>query len=29
MLDWKPPTPLPVDAFLVTVVLGKKDHFVG
>jgi hypothetical protein len=25
----KPPTPLPVDAFLGTVVLEEKDHFVG
>ena len=23
------PTPLPVDAFLGTVVLEEKDHFVG
>ena len=29
MLRWKPPTPLPVDAFLGTVVLEEKDHFVG
>jgi hypothetical protein len=25
----KPPTSLPVDAFLGTVVLEEKDHFVG
>src|SRR4029450_34365 len=29
LLAGKPPTSLPVDAFLGTVVLEEKDHFVG